>query len=158
MNHRILPLSDARTDELLAVVREGEPFVRARGVSDYWAYSTFFADTCFVARSGRPAVGVIIAFRSQADPDQVYIQDVVVRAAFRGRGVASKLVSAVEAAATRMGCRRLWLTSDPASPAVALWPKLGFLNRPGDAQVGSVWVTRNLKGPGLHRAVFEKTL
>lgn len=158
MEVRILPLAEAQTDEILAVVSDGEPFVRVRGVSDYWAYATFFGDTCFLARDGHVAVGVVIAFRSQVDPSRVYIQDVVVRTAFRGHGVAAKLVSAVAAVASGMGCRRLWLTSDPASPAVTLWPRLGFVNRPADARVGSVWITHDLKGPGRHRAVFEREL
>ena len=41
--------------------------------------------------------------------------------------------------------------------AVRIWPRLGFVNRPGDAVDADLSVHRHFKGR-LHRAIFEKIL
>ena len=46
----------------------------------------------------------------------------------------------------------------PKNPAVRVWPRLGFINCPGDAIDGDVLISRSFKGPGKHRAIFEKLL
>jgi hypothetical protein len=72
----------ALNDEVLAAVEElmgqGEPYVRARTSSDYWLYRMLFSTTCPVALDDGNVVGVIIAMRSQDDPGDIYVQDVLV--------------------------------------------------------------------------------
>jgi hypothetical protein len=41
---------------------------------------------------------------------------------------------------------------------VRVWPRFGFVNCPGDAVDGEVAIVRDFKGPGKHRAIFEKVL
>jgi len=99
-----------------------------------------------------------MAMESQDEPESVYIQDVAVRTAARGRGVARTLLGAVEQAARQRGCGRMWLTTKPGNMATSVWPRLGFAAAPGDFEEEGVPVHRDLKGPGKDRVVFEKVL
>jgi hypothetical protein len=51
---------------------------------------------------------------------------------------------------------RIYLTSEPANTAAhATWTSLGFVNLAGDFTVNDVAVTRDFKGPGKDRAVYQ---
>jgi GNAT superfamily N-acetyltransferase len=137
----------------------GEPYVRVRTRSDYWLYAHLFSSTCLVAIVGDRLAGSIIAFRSQDDPDDVYVQDVMTHPQLRRRGVTRALLGAVIERAERWGCRRLYLTSEPENrPAHGTWLSLGFVNVPGDHDVDGVSVIRGYKGPGKDRAVYQYDL
>ena len=132
------------------------PYVWARTPSDYWLYAELFSSTCPVAFDNDELAGVVIAFRSQNKPDDVYIQDVVTHPDHRRRGIAHTLLDSVRQQAAAWGCRRLYLTSEPENQAAqATWLSLGFTNVPGDQTVDGVSVISNYKGPGKHRAVYE---
>ncbi len=134
----------------------GAPYVRARTWSDYWLYAELFSATCPVAMDNDEVVGVVIAFRSQDDPDDVYIQDVVSHPDHRRRGITRSLLDTVRQQATAWECHRLYLTSEPDnSGAHATWLSLGFTNIPGDRTINGVCVISNYKGPGKDRAVYE---
>jgi ribosomal protein S18 acetylase RimI-like enzyme len=103
--------------------------------------------------------GAAIAFRSQDDPDDVYIQDVMTAPEFRRQGVARTLLTHIHDQAALWGATRIYLTSEPENkPAQAVWEKQGYVNRRGDFVVGGTWVVRDFKGPGKHRAVYEHHL
>src|SRR5689334_8602451 len=138
----------------------GEPYIGVRTDSDYWLYASLFSSTCLVRLDQDGAViGVVIAFRSQDNPDDVYLQDVMVHPDHRGREVAADLLRAEAQIATRWGCRRLYLTSEPDNQAAdRAWRKLGFVNVPGDLVERGVQVIKDFKGPGKHRAIYELTL
>jgi hypothetical protein len=58
--------------------------------------------------------------------------------------------------ATAWGCLRVYLTSEPENTAAhATWTSLGFVNVAGDFTVNDVAVTRDFKGPGKDRAVYQ---
>lgn len=149
--------------ELIQQVQElmelGEPYIRVRTYSDYWLYARMFSSTCPVALVNDTVVGAVIGFRSQDDPADVYVQDVMTHPDHRGRGVAKALLAAVTGRAAGWGCRRLYLTSEPGNTtAHAAWTSLGFVNVPGDLVVGGVSVTADFKGPGKDRAVYQLDL
>jgi ribosomal protein S18 acetylase RimI-like enzyme len=156
----IVPLTVGLVPAVKAVLVLGAPYIGVRTDSDYWLYATLFSGTCPVMVDGDEVAGVVIAFRSQDDPDQVYVQDVMVHPDHRGRGVAGELVRHVaETAAVRWGCRRLYLTSEPDNTAAdQVWRGMGFVNVPGDLVENGVQVVRDFKGPGKHRAVYELAL
>lgn len=156
---KITSLTVAMTDDIIGLMALGEPYIRPRTSSDYWAYATLFSTTCPVATIDGQLAGAIIGFRSQDVPEDVYLQDVMVHPDFRRRGVANALVRSVHAVAQAWGCHRLYLTSEPDNAdADSTWRKLGFVNAPGDYVLENVQVIRDFKGPGKDRAVYELNL
>jgi len=141
------------------LINMGGKYVRPRTSSDYWLYAELFSSTCPVAVDEGELLGVVIAFRSQNKPDDVYVQDVVTHPDHRRRGVARRLLDGVRRQATVWGCQRLYLTSEPENTAAhATWLSLGFMNVPGDRMVDGTSVISNYKGPGKDRAVYELTI
>ncbi|MBL0886906.1 GNAT family N-acetyltransferase [Myceligenerans sp. I2] len=137
----------------------GAPFITARTASDYWAYATLFSSTCPVAHVEGVLAGAVMAFRSQDDPSEVYVQDVMVHPDHQRQGITTALLGSVRAQAQEWGCRRIWLTSEPNNQAAdATWRKLGWSNLSGDREVAGVQVISNFKGPGKDRAVYELLL
>jgi GNAT superfamily N-acetyltransferase len=156
---RIVALNDALISDVEQLMALGEPFVRARTSSDYWLYSALFSTTCPVAIIDERVVGAIIAMRSQDDPEDVYIQDVMTHPDHRGQGIAAALLQSVTIQANVWQCRRIYLTSEPDNHAAAMtWHKVGFTNIPGDHVVDGVQVISNFKGRGKDRAVYELLL
>ena len=153
---KITPLRLELIPQVIALMGLGEPYIRPRTYSDYWGYSTLFSSTCPVALVGDEVAGAVMAFRSQDDPSDVYIQDVMTHPDYRRQGVSKALITAVREQAVSWGCARLYLTSEPENTAAqAAWRTLGFINVPGDVEVNGVSVISNFKGPGKDRAVYQ---
>ncbi len=156
---RITALNSQLIDRVEQLMRLGGPYVRARTSSDYWLYATLFASTCPVALDGDRVIGAIVAMRSQDEPHEIYVQDVITHPDHRRHGVANALFNWVIDRAATFGCRRLYLTSEPDNEAAArTWERLGFVNVVGDKMVNGVHVVSDFKGPGKHRAVYELPL
>ncbi|MEV4197548.1 GNAT family N-acetyltransferase [Micromonospora globbae] len=152
----IAPLTVDRIPDVEKLLALGEPYIKLRGSSDYWLYAKLFSTTCPVAVLNGEVVGCVIAFRSQDDPAEIYLQDVMTHPDHRRRGITRALVDEVRRQGSRWGCQRLYLTSEPVNrPAHAAWLALGFVNVEGDSQVDGVSLISNYKGPGKHRAVYE---
>jgi GNAT superfamily N-acetyltransferase len=99
-----VPLTVELVGQVKALLRLGEPYIGVRTDSDYWLYANLFSGTCPVLLDDDgSAIGVVIAFRSQDDPAEVYVQDVMVHPDRRGRGVAADLLREVAQVATRWG-------------------------------------------------------
>ncbi|MGI5191983.1 GNAT family N-acetyltransferase [Promicromonospora sp. CA-289599] len=159
MTIAVSPLIVPMIDDVIHLMEQGAPHVTVRTASDYWAYATLFSSTCHIARIDGALAGTVIAFRNQEDPDEVYVQDVMVHPAYRRQGVMTALLADVRAQAQKWGCRRLWLTCAPGNrEADAAWRAQGWSNVPGDLLVDGVHVTSDLKGPGTDRAVYELLL
>lgn len=155
----IIPLTVDRIPDLEKLLALGEPYIRLRGSSDYWLYATLFADTCPLAIIDGQVAGSVIAFRSQVDPSEIYLQDVMTHPSHRRQGVTRALVEEVHRQGSVWGCRRLFLTSESDNHAAhTAWLALGFSNVPGDATQAGVSVIYDYKGPGKHRAVYERSI
>ena len=155
----ITPLRGQHIAALEHLIGLCEPYVRPRTSSDYWLYAELFSSTCPIAIDNNEIIGAVIAFRSQDNPDDIYIQDVVTHPDHRRRGIARALLDTVQQQATTWGCQRLYLTSEPENHlARATWQSLGFTNIPGDHTIDGVSVISNYKGPGKDRAVYELTI
>lgn len=153
---RIVQADQVAISEIASVMSEGRPWLPES--SDYWFFATFCGSTSFVALNNETAVGGLIACRNPDKLDAIYIDQVAVHRQSRGHGVVQALFHAIETRATELHCSRLWLSTDPKNPAVRVWPRLGFVNCPGDAIDGDLLINRDFKGPGKHRAIFEKML
>lgn len=156
----VTPLPPERIGEVLRLMELGEPYISARTLSDYWLYATLFSSTCPIAIDDDNTIaGVAIAFRSQDDPADIYVQDVMTHPDHRRRGITRALLQSVRSQAEKWGCQRLYLTSDPENQAAhASWTALGFANVPGDHAINGVSVVTDFKGPGRSRAVYQLTL
>lgn len=152
----ITPIRQDLLPQVRQLMEAGRPYVQPRTPSDYWLYAQLFSSTCPVALDGDVVVGSIIAFRSQNDPDDIYVQDVMTHPDFRRHGIANALMAVIIDRARTWRCSRLYLTSEPDnSTAHHTWLKLGFTNLAGDYSVEGVSVTRSFKGPGKDRAVYQ---
>jgi GNAT superfamily N-acetyltransferase len=155
----ITPLRQDLIPQVIALMEQGAPYVRARTYSDYWLYGTLFSSSCPVAVIEGEVAGAVMAFRSQDAPVDVYIQDVMTSPQYRRQGVAKALIDWVREQAGRWGCVRLYLTSEPDNtPAQRAWLSMGFFNVPGDQVINGVSVITNYKGPGKDRAVYQLDL
>lgn len=153
---RVVPLTSQMIPDVKQLIELGDPYLRVRGSSDYWLYSKLFSSTCPVALIDEQIAGIVIAFRSQDDPSDVYVQDVMTHPNYRRRGVAKALLRSVEQRAKEWGCERLYLTSEPENAdAHTSWLSLGFTNVSGDRLVNGVSVVSDYKGPGMDRAAYE---
>lgn len=83
----------------------GSPYIRVRTESDYWLYASLFSSTCPVALVDGRVAGAIIAFRSQDNPPDIYVQDVMTRPEHRKRGIARALVAHISRSGEGMGLR-----------------------------------------------------
>lgn len=156
---RITALSQDLIEDVLKLMDLGAPYVRARTPSDYWLYAQLFASTCPVALLEGAVVGAVIAMRSQEDPTEIYVQDVMIHPDHRRQGIASVLVDVIRLRGQQWACQRIYLTSEPDNaPAYAAWTSLGFTNPSGDYTHNGVEISRDFKGPGKDRAVFELLL
>ncbi|MER7164890.1 GNAT family N-acetyltransferase [Micromonospora sp. NPDC000207] len=155
----IAPLTVNRIPDLEKLLALGEPYIRLRGSSDYWLYATLFANTCPLAVIDGQVVGSVIAFRGQVEPSEIYLQDVMTHPSHRRQGVTRALVEEVHRQGSLWGCRRLLLTSEPENHAAhSAWLGMGFNNVPGDTTEAGVSVIYDYKGPGKHRAVYERLI
>lgn len=144
-------------EALFELFSDAGPFVTPRTLSDYWLYARLFSNTCLCVRDGSNLAGAVIAFRNQLPgTDDIYVQDVAVDPAHRRNGIAERLIGELIERSHGLSVRRIWLTSEHEnSAAIRVWERLGFTNRPSDYLSDGLWLTRNLKGRGRDRAVFE---
>lgn len=156
----VTPLRLEHIGEVRRLMELGEPYLHPRTLSDYWLYATLFSSTCPLAiDDDGTVIGAVMAFRSQDDPADVYVQDVIAHPRHRRRGVTRALLRSVRSQARSWGCRRLYLTSEPDNEAAhAAWESLGFVNVAGDHHINGVSVVTDFKGPGRSRAVYESPL
>ncbi|WP_067470533.1 GNAT family N-acetyltransferase [Nocardia amamiensis] len=156
----VTPLQPEQISEVRELMGLGEPFISARTLSDYWLYAKLFSSTCPIAIGEDSTItGAVIAFRSQNDPADVYVQDVMTHPRHRQRGIAGALLRSVRSQAEKWDCERLYLTSEPDNYAAhASWAALGFVNVPGDHEINGISVVTDFKGPGRSRAVYELSL
>lgn len=153
---KIRPLHQDDIPAILDLMERGAPYVRPRTPSDYWLYANLFSMTCPVADDNGQLAGAIVAFRSQDIPADLYIQDVIVDPGYRRRGISAALLQAVRDTGRRLGCERLYLTSEPENTAAHdTWTHFGFVNVAGDHNVNGIEVLTDHKGVGRHRAVYE---
>jgi GNAT superfamily N-acetyltransferase len=156
---KISPLNQHDIPEVMELMGLGAPYIRPRTSSDYWLYAALFSTTCPIARHDGQLVGAIMAFRSQDNPDDVYVQDVITHPTHRRTGITTELLATVRERSQALGARRLYLTSEPENtPAHITWTQRGVTNIPGDQTINNLSVISDYKGPGKHRAIYELLL
>ena len=119
-----------------------------------------FADTSeLVEDAAGDLRGLLVGFRSAAQPDVGYVHFVAVDPALRRQGVAGALYRRFAGRVAQRGARRLaCLTSPGNTTSLRFHRGLGFVVVPGDDVVDGVPVHRDHDGPGLHRVLFTRPL
>lgn len=143
----VSPLTAFTLQQIQSTFSAGGPWLPQQ--TDYWLWQACFPSTSFIAAEGDALAGGVLACVNQKALQEVYVDQVAVHQPWRGRGVTGLLLDAVCAEARKRGCERVWLSTDPANPATHVWPRYGF------APLG---VKPDFKGPGKHRALFERSL
>lgn len=67
----IVPLHQDLIPQVIALMEQGAPYIRARTYSDYWLYARLFSSSCPVAVIEGEIAGAVTAFRSQDEPCDV---------------------------------------------------------------------------------------
>lgn len=123
-----------------------------------WFMRQMFGDTSFVATSNGSPCAVLVGCIEPKELSRFYVEKVAVLLPQRRLGLARDLMSRAADAAARRGCKQMWLTTDPANAACRAWSRLGFVPDPSMNHLHGWPVYRDLKGPGLDRVVFRKSI
>jgi GNAT superfamily N-acetyltransferase len=104
-----------------------------------------------IAREGDEAVGFALWFHNYstfAGRPGLYLEDLYVRPAFRGRGHGEALLRYLARLALERGCARFeWAVLDWNAPAIAFYRKLG-------AVAMDDWTVQRVTGPALHALAY----
>ncbi len=159
MRHAVRPATPADVPLILALIRELADYERL--AHEVVATEDALAEHLFGARPAAEvligecdgeAVGFALYFQSfstfLARPG-LYLEDLFVRPAFRGRGLGARLLVELAALAVQRGCGRLeWSVLDWNEPALAFYRRLG-------AAPMAEWTVQRLAGDAL-RAVAAR--
>lgn len=155
---QIDPLSRFSPEEIQEFIRKGAPYVVARSLSDYWMYARFFNNTCLVATKNDKICALLIAYQNQSERSELYIQDILVSPEQQKQGLCRQLLQSLEERALKLKVKKIWLTSEFTNSSCKVWPKLGFRNPIADEEANGLHISKNLKGIGKDRIIFEKKI
>jgi ribosomal protein S18 acetylase RimI-like enzyme len=127
----------------------------------YHVLTRHFRNTCFIAEDHERVIGYLLGFRSQAYPEEAYMNLVQVDPALRGHGVGRRLFSQFEAAVKAMGCRKIVTTSRPQNKTAAkFYEEMGFKPVATDnmIEVDGVKAIKDYNGPGKHVVLWDKDI
>lgn len=145
-------------ESIMKIIENCAPYLELRDRGLYWTIVTFFRDTCLIARINGKAVGFIMAFVSQVNPKELYVQDIGILPEYRKKGIGMKLMEKITQIAVMRNCNSIVLTTKPGNGAVTFWKKLGFKNVSNGPVIDGEPTILNLKGAGNHRILFRKDL
>lgn len=155
---RIEPARPADASLIVALVRELAEYERllheVRMTPDDVVRDLFgprpFAEAV-IAREGDEAVGFALWFHNYstfAGRPGLYLEDLYVRPAFRGRGHGEALLRHLARLAVERGCARFeWAVLDWNTPAIAFYRKLG-------AVAMDDWTVQRVTGPALQALAY----
>ncbi|HKT32878.1 MAG TPA: GNAT family N-acetyltransferase [Gammaproteobacteria bacterium] len=107
---------------------------------------------CIIAEHDRMAIGFALYFHNFSTflgKPGLYLEDLYVQPAFRGRGYGRKLLSHLAKLALNHGCGRFeWAVLDWNAPAIGFYQKLG-------AKLMADWRINRLSGSALEKLASE---
>lgn len=155
----IRPATPADVPLLLDLIRELAEYERlaheVRGRAEDLEAHLFgprpYAEALVAEADGRPA-GFALFFHNYSTfhcRPGLYLEDLFVRPAFRGRGLGRRLMAHLARLAVERGCTRFeWSVLDWNAPAIGFYRRLGA--RPMDE-----WTVQRLEGEALHALAAE---
>lgn len=96
------------------LVQECQPLTLHTAVT-YGVLFRHFPDTCFVAEESGTLIGFISAIRGTAHDNAIYVWQIGVIPAARGKGLSHKLIDAVAGAARHVSCSTLQVGIEPSN-------------------------------------------
>jgi GNAT superfamily N-acetyltransferase len=152
---RIDPATAADIPLILALIREladyeklGDQVVATEASLHASLFGAAPAASAVVARIDHEAAGFALFFRNFSTflgKPGLYLEDLYVRPAFRGRSVGKRLLSHLAALALEEGCARFeWAVLDWNRPARRFYESLG-------AEANSSWIPYRVTGEALRR-------
>jgi GNAT superfamily N-acetyltransferase len=152
---KIRPATPADIPQILAFIRELADYER-EPASAIATHADLIRDGftkplryhCLIAEFENAAAGFALYFHSYSTwrgHAGIYLEDLFVRPAFRGKGIGKALLASVAAIAVAEGCPRLeWAVLDWNTPAIDFYRSVGALPM-------SEWTTMRLSGEALAR-------
>ena len=143
------------------IVERVDAWSRGRfvGVALPRSFFQHFADTSLLLFEGGELAGVLVGFRSQAQPRVAYVHYLAVAPGSRRQGHGRVLYEAFIRRAQALGCREVQAIAPPVnSSLIAFHRQLGFEVVDGGGFACGIAVFRDYAGPGQHRVLFRKCL
>jgi len=158
-------IRQAGEEEFLEIHR----FISGCGVLESYAEHFFkiilryFGNTSFLAEADGKIAGLMWGFGSQKDPETFFLWQIGVDPAFRGEGIAHRIMEHAEEHLPRLGFRRIEVTVAPENvPSRRLFERRGYENisaREGKTiEVDGALAVEDYYRPDGHFMLFEKPL
>jgi ribosomal protein S18 acetylase RimI-like enzyme len=151
----------AQAADYAQVAEQVDRWSRGRFVGAALPRSFFqhFADTSLLLLEADRVAGVMVGFRSQAQPAVACVHFVAIAPASRRQGRGRRLYEAFFARARELGCDEVHTVVPPVnSSLIAFHRQLGFEVVDGGGFHCGIAVAPDFAGPGQHRVLFRKHL
>jgi ribosomal protein S18 acetylase RimI-like enzyme len=151
----------AGVEDYAGVVAAVDAWTRGRfvGVALPRSFFQHFADTSLLLSTNGELSGVLVGFRSQAQPRVAYLHYLAVAPKARRQGHARVLCQAFFARALELGCEEVQSIAPPFNTSlIAFHRELGFEVLDGGGFSCGVAVFPDFAGAGQHRVLFRKSL
>jgi GNAT superfamily N-acetyltransferase len=151
----------AHADDYPLVAVRVDAWSRGRfaGVALPRSFFVHFADTSLLAFEDGELAGVLVGFRSQAQPQVAYAHFVAIAPGSRRQGLGRALYQRFFERARALGCLEVHSIAPPVnSSLIAFHRQLGFQVVDGGGFCCGIAVFPDYAGPGQHRVLFRKVL
>lgn len=151
----------AHADDYPQVAARVDAWSRGRfaGAALPQSFFAHFADTSLLAFEGGELAGVLVGFRSQAQPRVAYVHFVAIAPGRRRQGLGRALYQRFFDRARALGCAEVQSIAPPVnSSLIAFHRQLGFQVVDGGGFSCGIAVCPDYAGPGQHRVLFRREL
>lgn len=151
----------ARAEDYANIADRVDAWSRGRfvGVALPRSFFQHFADTSLLLFEAGELAGVLVGFRSQAQPRVGYVHFLAIAPGSRRQGNGRVLYEAFCRRAQELGCAEVQAIAPPVnSSLIAFHRQLGFEVVDGGGFNCGIAVFRDYAGPGQHRVLFRKAL
>lgn len=151
----------AHADDYPRVAAAVDGWSRGRfaGVALPLSFFAHFADTSLLSFEGAALAGVLVGFRSQAQPHIAYVHFVAIAPGRRRQGLGRALYQRFFDRARALGCTEVQSIAPPVnSSLIAFHRQLGFQVVDGGGFSCGIAVCPDYAGPGQHRVLFRREL
>ncbi|HTX60887.1 MAG TPA: GNAT family N-acetyltransferase [Methanobacterium sp.] len=157
-------IRNVKEDDFLTIAEIANycpPMVIERN-SIYHLFTKFFANTSFIVETAdKNAIGFLLGFISQDNPQKGYIHLLCVIPQWRKKGLAQELLDQFLFKLKENGCQKVSLITSPKNKkAINFYQKMGFKieNYGKEIIINGVNTIKNYNGPGEHKLICTKLL